>query len=111
MITVPSGTIQQDLTTTILRWADLSARMSGSENTSGRGLHLARPSGLSAHLAAQALRPPVRRLAGGRAANARRRPARALAYRIGIHRGEASTAELARLYEAYLAGQKASWLD
>ncbi|MGI6418421.1 MAG: hypothetical protein ACOX1P_22440 [Thermoguttaceae bacterium] len=38
------------------------------------------------------------------------RPVR-LAYRIGIHRGEASTAELARLYEAYLAGQKASWLD
>jgi hypothetical protein len=112
VITVPSGTIQQDLTTTILRWADLSARMSGSENTSGAAVFISPdhpdypPTWLLRHYGPLCVGWPgvePQTLAADR-------PVR-LAYRIGIHRGEASTAELARLYEAYLAGQKASWLD
>ncbi|MDI9443026.1 MAG: PmoA family protein [Planctomycetota bacterium] len=112
VITVPSGTIQQDLTTTILRWADLTARMRGSQNRSGAAVFIAPdhpdypPTWLLRHYGPLCVGWPgvePQMLAADR-------PIR-LAYRIGIHRGEASTAELARAYDAYLAGQKASWLD
>lgn len=111
VITVPSGTAEEDLPTTILPWADLSGRMHGFEKPSGAAIFIAPdhpdypPMWLLRHYGPLCVGWPgvePQTLAAGR-------PVR-LSYRIWIHRGTPGAAELARAYEAYLAGQKASWL-
>ncbi len=112
VITVASGPVAGDLTTTILRWADFTARFDGRDAASGAAIFIAPdhpdypPEWLLRYYGPLCVGWPgvsPRTLQPGK-------PVR-MSYRFWIHKEAVGTAELNRAYSAYLAGLNARWLE
>ena len=112
VITTPSGVTPTDLSTTILRWADYTSKLSGHDKPSGAAVFIGRdhpdypPEWLLRHYGPLCVGwPGVHRetLEPGK-------PVR-MSYRIWIHKDAVGTSELSRAYSAFLAGQTAQWTD
>jgi hypothetical protein len=106
IITTPSGVSKDDLVVTRLPWADLSGDLKGApDQLSGAAIFVAPdhsdypPTWMARHYGMLAVGWPgvsPRTLAGGEAVTCR--------YRIWIHRGHPSPAEIQKMYDAYRSG-------